>query len=74
MITWDPIIRVIKTTFASLGSMSLFVGPFCTGLMNAWFILVRSRQRYTVLFGLGTMTKLLHHSADSSTPSGADVS
>ena len=53
--------------------MSMIVGPLCTHPMRAWLSLMGSRQRHTVLFALGTMTEMLHHSAVSNTPSGANI-
>ena len=58
----------------SLGSISLNIGPLCTGLISTWLSLVESRCKHTVLSGLGTMTKLLYHSAFLYTPSGASIS
>ena len=61
-------------TLLSLGSMSLSVGPLCMGLINALFSLAGSRHNLTLPFALGTNTKLLHHSAISSTPRGVMMS
>ena len=57
----------------SLSSLSFSVGAVCTGLMNGWLSLVWSRHDQTVPLGLGTMTKVLHHLAVSSTPYGASI-
>ena len=54
--------------------MSLSVGPLCTSLISAWFCHAGSRHNLTLPFALGINTKLLHHSAVSSTPSGPMMS
>ena len=64
----------IYFTLLSLGNMSLSVGPLCINLINAWFSHARSRHNLTLPFTLGTNTKLLHHSAVSSTPRGVIMS
>ena len=58
----------------SLVSISFSVGPLCIGLINAWLSHAGSKHSHTLPFALGTNTKLLHHSAISSTPSGAMMS
>ena len=58
-------IMVRYHAFVSLGSISFSVGPLCSGYMN--------RHNLTLPFGLGTVIKLLHHSAFSSTYSGASI-
>ena len=47
--------------FVSLGSMSLIIGPLCTDILSAWLSLAESRHKCTVPFGVGTITKVLHH-------------
>ena len=54
--------------------MSFNMGPLQTGLINAWFHLTGSKHNLTLPFALGTNTKLLHHSAVSSIPSGVIMS
>ena len=61
-------------TLLSLGSILFNVGPLCTGLINAWFNLAGSKHNLTLPLVLGTNTKLLHHSAILSTPSGVIMS
>ena len=43
------------------GSVSLIVGLLCTGLISTLLSYTGSRHRYTVLLGLGIITKLLQH-------------
>ena len=64
----------IYFTLLSLGTMSFNVGPLCMGLISTWFSLARSKYNLTLPFALGTNTKLLHHSANSSTPRGVMMS
>ena len=64
----------IYFTLLSLGNMLFDVGPLCMGLISAWFSLTGSKHNLTLLFALGTNTKLLHHSANSSTPRGVMMS
>ena len=64
----------IYFTLLSLGSTLFYVEPLCTGLINAWFNLTGSKQPLTLPLPLGTNTKLLHHSAILSTPSGVIMS
>ena len=45
-----------------LSNISLAVGPLWTSLLKALFTLADSRHSYTFQLGLGTRTKLLHHS------------
>ena len=58
--------------WVSLGSISLRVGPLCTGLMSVCWV-VGSRQSYTVPLGLITSTKLLHHFIVSFTSNGTII-
>ena len=58
----------------SFSSISLSVGPLCIDIINAWLSHTGSKHRCTLLFALGTTTKLLHHSAISSTPRGVMMS
>ena len=55
---------------ASLGSMSLRVGPLYIGLMRTLFNLVRSMHSLALPSTFGTSTMLSHHSDVSSTSSG----
>ena len=64
----------IYFTLLNLGSMSFNVGPLWTGLINASFNLAGSKHNLTLQFAFGTNTKLLHHTAVSSTPSGVIMS
>ena len=54
--------------------MSFNIGPQCIGLINAWLSHAGSKHNCILPFALGTNTKLLHHSAVSSTPSGIMMS
>ena len=49
------------------------MGPQCIGLINAWFNCAGSKHNLTLPLALGTNTKLLHHFAISSTPSGVII-
>ena len=42
-------------------------------ITSAWLSLARSRHRHMVPFGLGTMTKVLLHSAIPSIPISANI-
>ena len=57
----------IYLTLLSLGSISFNVGPLYIGLINAWYSHAGSKHNLTLPLALGTNTKLLHHSATSST-------
>ena len=46
----------------------------CISLINAWLSHMGSKHSCTLPFALGTTTKLLHHSAISSTPRGVKMS
>ena len=61
-------------TLLSLGSISFNVGSLWMGLISTWFSLTRSNHSLTLPFPLGTNTKLLHHSANSSTLRGLMMS
>ena len=61
-------------TLLSFNSIPFSVGPLCIGLINAWLSHAGSKHSCTLPFALGTTTKLLHHSAISSTPRGAMMS
>ena len=61
-------------TLLSFGSISFSVGPLRISLINAWLSHTESKHSHTLLFALGINTKLLHHSAISSTPRGAMMS
>ena len=61
-------ISVKQCTFVSTGNTSLTARPLCTGLISTWLSPVGTKYRWTVPFGFGIVTKLLHHSAVSSTP------
>ena len=56
------------------GRMSLRAIPLCTGLSSTLLSLAGSRHSHTLLLALGTKTKLLHHSDDSSTSNGTIIS
>ena len=74
---WYPELAYIidkYLTLFRLGSISFNVGPQCIGFINAWFNHAGSRHSLTLPLALGTNTKLLHHSAVSSTPSGVIIS
>ena len=74
---WYPELTLMMDmycTLLSLGSISFSVGPLCISLINAWLSCAGSKHSCTLPFALGTTTKLLHHSAISSTPSGAMMS
>ena len=45
-----------------------------SSLISTWFSLAGSRHSLTLPLGLGTCTKLLHHSIISSTPNGVIIS
>ena len=64
----------IYLTLLSLGSISFNVGPLSIGHINAWFNWAGSKHNLTLPLALGTNTKLLHHSAVLSTPSGVMIS
>ena len=61
-------IRERYFTLLCFNSISLSVGPLCTGLISAWFSCAGSWHNLTFQFALGCSTKQLHHSAVSSTP------
>ena len=54
--------------------MSFNVGPLCIGLIKTWFNHAESKHTLTLQLVLGTNTKLLHHCAISSAPSGVIIS
>ena len=63
-------IRERYFTLFNFGKISLSISPLWTGHISTWFSLARSRHSMTFPLDLGTSTKLLPHSAVSSTPSG----
>ena len=67
-------LNIASILLLSLGNILFNVGPLCIGLINAWFNHNRSKHNLTLWLALGTNTKLLHHSAISSTPSGVIMS
>ena len=50
--------------------VKLRISPLWTGLNDAWLQLTRSRHNLTFPLSFSTNTKLLYHSAVSSTPNG----
>ena len=71
---WYPELTSIRErNFAllSFGRISIRMGTLCMGLISAWFRCAGSKHNPTIPLALGTNSKLLHHSADSLTPSGA---
>ena len=74
---WYPELTLMMDMYCTLLSFSsiLFsVGPLCIGLINAWLSCAGSKHSHTLPFVLGTITKLLYHSAILSTPRGAMMS
>ena len=63
----------ILANMTSIIVLSLTVGPLCTGLISAWFNLVRSKNYHTFPFGLEMKAKLLIKSDDFSTPNGTMI-
>ena len=57
----------------SLGNMSFSLGPLHTSLVMVWSKLADSRHSLAIRLGLGTSTKLLHHSRLSSMPTGTMI-
>ena len=56
---WESEVAMINVRFhmhLSLGSISLKVGPLCSGLTSAWLRLAGSRQSHNVVLGLETST------------------
>ena len=61
-------------TLFNFSRMSFNIGPLCIGLINGWLSCTGPKHNCTLPFALGTNTKLLHHSAVSSTPIGVMMS
>ena len=57
----------------SFWNMSLTIGPLCICLISAWCDHAGFRHRHILAFGLDPMMKLLHLSAISTIPYGANI-
>ena len=74
---WYPELTSIRERYFALlsfGRISFRVGPLWMGLICAWFRHTGSKHNLITPLAMGTNTKLLHHSADLSTPSSAIMS